>query len=253
MEPVVHSVDLDFFRANGYVILGEALTAEETTRFTALFDLDRAERWYNWRHIGPGGHQTVNCDPLVTSPEIDEFVRHPGILTPIQEIMGGPVCVSEICFRHMAPYEGEPVQHWHRDRTHDLTHPLRTAYIHAMVYLTDVHEATHCFSISPESYTDPILDAEAQLAARGSVDISGPAGTVALFNLSVLHTATVRPTKHERKTLQTYYGHRGGPVLSHYSTLPARLWRDHPDPEVRALYGNLNEKSRLYAEAFGAK
>jgi hypothetical protein len=69
----------------------------------------------------------------------------------------------------------------------------------------------------------------------------------------VFHTATVRPTTHERKTLQTYYGHRSGPVLSHYSTFPARLWRDHPDPEVRAFYGNLNEKSRLYAAAFGAE
>ncbi|MBM3265468.1 MAG: phytanoyl-CoA dioxygenase family protein [candidate division Zixibacteria bacterium] len=243
-------VDLDFFKANGYVILDDALTQEETTRFTALYDRDRAERWYNWRLIGPNSHQTVNCDPLITTPEIDDFIRHPGILEPIRQIMGGPVCVSETCFRHIAPYDGTQCQHWHRDRTHDLTHPLRTAYVHAMVYLTDVHEKPHCFSISPEAYTDPILDADAQLAKRGSVDIYGPAGTVVLFNLSVLHTATARPTSCERKTLQTYYGHRDGPVLSHNSTLPARLWRDHPDPEVLALYGNLNEKSRLYTEAF---
>jgi len=33
--------------------------------------------------------------------------------------------------------------------------------------------------------------------------------------------------------------------------IPARLWRDHADPEVRTFYGNLNEKSKLFSEAFG--
>jgi hypothetical protein len=243
-------VDMGFFRANGYFVLNEVFTGAELSRFQRLYDEDRGDRWYFWRLIGPGGHQTVNCDPLVSSPDIDDFVRHPGLVAPITEIMGGPICVSEVCFRHMAPYQGAIVQQWHRDRQHDLTHPLRTAYVHCMIYLTDVDEHTHCFSISPESIDDPILERDEQLSRRGILDIHGPAGTVALFNLSVLHTATVRPTTHERKTLQTYYGHRSGPTLSPYSTFPPRLWRDHPNEEVRAMYGNLNEKSRLFADVF---
>lgn len=243
-------IDLDFFKANGYLLLETALTDSELTRFVALYDRDRAERRYNWRLIGPDEHQTCNCDPLITSPEIDEWLRHPRLVEPIEAILGEPICVSEVCFRHMAPRDREPVQSWHRDSPHDLSHPLRTGFVHAMIYLSDVHEGTHCFSLSPEAVSDPILDTAAQLAARGSIDFHGPAGTVVLFNLSVLHTATVRRTELERKTLQTYYGRRSGPVLSHYSTFPAKLWRDHPDPDVRGFYGNLNEKSRLYAEAF---
>ena len=121
-----------------------------------------------------------------------------------------------------------------------------------MVYLTDVDESTHCFSISPEAAEAPILDKEAQLQRGGIIDLHGPAGTVVLFNLSVLHTATIRPTQQERKTAQIYYGRQDQPHLSNFTTLPARLWRDHPDPEVRAFYSVLNPKSRAFAKAFGA-
>ena len=41
-------------------------------------------------------------------------------------------------------------QQWHRDVRHLEGHPLRMNYIQAMVYLTDVNEETHCFTISPE-------------------------------------------------------------------------------------------------------
>jgi prepilin-type N-terminal cleavage/methylation domain-containing protein len=35
--------------------------------------------------------------------------------------------------------------------------------------------------------------------------------------------ATVRPTTRERKTIQTYYGLQSSPILSHHTTIPARL------------------------------
>ena len=150
----------------------------------------------------------------------------------------------------MGPYDGPLEQRWHRDLSHALDHPLRTGYLHCMIYLTDVDADSHCFSISPEAANVPILEKEEQLERGGVVNLHGPAGTIALFNVSVLHAATVRPTTRERKTVQTYYGHRAGPVLSHYSTIPARLWRDHPDEDVRGFYGNLNRKSLLFADAF---
>ena len=81
-------------------------------------------------------------------------------------------------------------------------------YIQLMVYLTDVDEGTHCFSISPESVDEPILEVAENVERNGTVDLHGPAGTVALFNIAVPHTATVRVTQRERKTVQAYYGHR---------------------------------------------
>ena len=249
-EPNINRKLYEYFRAHGYVVLKNALTPNEVGYFLQLYDND-------WKNFGPPNcwhsfdtYQTRNCNALVTSPEIDKLLRHPKILNPITFLMGGPVCFSEICLRHMGPYDGEPRQSFHRDRPHWEIHPLRMDYIQLMLYLTDVDETTHCFSISPESVGNPVLDTEAQLERDGSVDFHAPAGTVVLFNIALLHTATVRPTQKERKTVQAYYGHRFRPFLSDCSVIPPRFWRHDPDPEARAFYGNLNDVSRTYLSAF---
>lgn len=241
--------DYTYFQDHGYLVLGRVLSDDEVARFVEMYDRDRREYGSLWHPFGT--HQTINCDALVSWPEVDEIIRHPRILPTIEGLMGGPVCFSEVCIRHMAAYTGEQKQRWHRDRPHLNGHPLRMDYIQLMLYLTDVHEHTHCFSISPESIHDPIVEPEAQVARAGGVDLHGPAGTAILFNVSVLHTATTRPTSQERKTVQIYYGHQAGRFLSNDSVIPTRLWRDHPETEVRAFYGNLNPKSRVYAAAFG--
>ena len=247
----MNAQDHTFFHQNGYLLLGQLFSPQDATRLRTAFDRDRAEWRAMWRALD-SAYQTVNCDPLITWPGIDEIIRHPHILATTEAILGGPLCLSEACLRHMAPCSSEGWQNWHRDRPHWQEHPLRTAYVHAMVYLTDVDESTHCFSISPETADAPILDKDAQLQRGGIIDLHGPAGTVVLFNLSVLHTATIRPTQQERKTAQIYYGRQDQPHLSNFTTLPARLWRDHPDPETRAFYSVLNPKSRAFAKAFGA-
>ena len=103
-------------------------------------------------------------------------------------------------------------------------------------------------SISPESVGQLILAKDAQLEAGGIHNLYGQAGTAILFNFSVLHTATVRVTKSERKTAQIYYGHRNRPYMANDSLIPVDFWRDHPDEEVRAFYGVLNDKTRKYLE-----
>lgn len=240
----------EYFRSYGYVTLKDALTSNEIEYFVQLYDNDREK-------FGPpncwhpfDGHQTRNCNALVTSPGFDKLLRHPKILPVIAFLMGGPVCFSEICLRHMAPYDGEPHQSFHRDRPHWENHPLRMDYMQLLLYLTDVDESTHCFSISPESVNDPILDGRAQLERNGTIDFHGSTGTVVLFNISLLHTATVRTTQKERKTVQAYYGHRYRPFLSNCSVIPPRFWRNHPEPDVRAFYGNLNDVSRAFQSAF---
>ena len=250
-EDALTVVDLDFFKQNGYVSLGQPFTSEEVGRFVELYDRDRSETGYFWRPIVFDGHQSVNCEPLISSPEFDGLIRHSALIDAIETIFEGPSCLAEACLRHMAPHEGDPVEAWHRDRSHMTDRPYRCGYLHMMLYLSDVNEDTHCFSISPEPYDGPILDIEEQVEQRGGVPLHGPAGTVILFNLSVVHAATVRKTPHERKSVQVYYGHRDGPVLSQFTTIPTGLWRDHPDPEVRGFYSLLNTRSRKFAEAFG--
>ena len=237
--------DYGFFQEHGYLSLGKILTAEELAYYTAIFDRDWAEereRWYS-----APDHQTINCDALVSSPEIDGIIRHPKIINPLHALMGEEICFSEICIRHMAAYESPELHRsWHRDRPHWEGHRLRIGYMQAVVYLTDVDETTHCFSISPESASQEVLETEAQLERGGIHDLHGEAGTAILFNISVLHTATVRKTRLERKSVQTYYGHRHREFLSNDSLIPASFWRDHSDVDVRTFYGVLNDKTRKY-------
>ena len=242
--------DREFFEKNGYLNLGKVLSDEEVAHAVEFYDRDRSECDYLWRSTS---NQTINCDALVSWPEVDEIIRHPGIVPTMQALMGGPITFEEVCVRHMAPYEGEVRHGFHRDRPHWPEHPLRMDYIQAMVYLSDVDEGTHCFSLSPEAIDQEILDREGQLERGGIIDFHGPAGSVAIFNIAVLHTATMRPTQQERKSVQTYYGHSDRRYLSNDSTIPTQLWRDGEDAAVRAFYGKLNPKSKVYARAFGAE
>lgn len=240
----------DFFAQNGFVNLGQLLDATEVAYFHDLFEQDRKTHPYFWHPYGH--HQHANYDALITTPKFDELIRHPKIMPTIEELMGGPTCFGEIGLRWMGPYTGQFHQSWHRDKPHWPEHPLRMDYIQLMVYLSDVNENTHCFSISPEALDQPILkEKDAQLARGGVYDLHGPAGTCALFNVSVLHTATTRPTQAIRKTVQIYYGHRQRPYLANDSAIPATLWRDHPDAETRGFYGVLNQRTRTMMAAFG--
>ncbi|MYA18464.1 MAG: phytanoyl-CoA dioxygenase family protein [Gammaproteobacteria bacterium] len=237
------------FARQGFVDLGHVLDREEVEHWRGLFDEDRRRFPYFWHPYGH--HQEANYDALVTTPAFDGLIRHPKLLPLVESLLGGPACFGEIGLRRMPAYTGNPHQQWHRDRAHRMDHPLRIDYLQLMVYLTDVDEDTHCFSLSPEAIDEPILkDTKAQLQ-RGIYDLHGAAGTCALCNAAILHTATTRPTGTERKTVQIYYGHRDRAPLANDSAIPATLWRDHPDAETRAFYGVLNERTRLLLSAFG--
>ncbi len=249
----IKQMDYQFFRQNGYVSLGQVLTGEELVYYIDLFDQDRIEKQIFW--FDYSNHQTVNYDVLASTPEFDQLIRHPKLMGPIAELMGGELCFSEIGLRHMAQYESIPKYWaWHRDGKHLMEHPLRMRHIHLMLYLADVNETTHCFSISPESVDDTILEnKDAQLKRGGIHNLYGPAGTAILFNYSVLHSATVRVTKKERKTVQIYYGHIDQPYMANDSIIPAEFWKNHDDPEVRAFYSIINNKTQKYLDLAGTK
>ena len=245
------SKDTEFFAENGFLNLGQVLDGRELARYQTMFDHDLKALSYFWHKYGY--RQYANYEALISSPEFDDLIRHPRIYPRIEALMGGPLCFGEIGLRLMRPYKGDVHQDWHRDRAHWLDHPLRLNYVQLMVYLTRVGKEDHCISLSPESVSEPVLeDQEAQLKGGGEYHLHGPAGTCALINASLLHTATTRPTENERRTVQIYYGHRDRSPLANDSTIPPAFWRDSDDAETRAFYSVLNERSQVYLTAFPA-
>jgi len=228
-----------FFSNNGYLILGKILTDYEVGRLVSMFDTNRTEYQDRWRYLGHDTHQTANCDVLSRWIGLDKIIRHPAILPVAESLMNGPLSILEVSARHMDVHPGavKIPQQWHRDTPHLDTHPLRVDYLQAMVYLTDVNKDTHCFTISPEAADKPVLKTDEQLAQGGMQYLYGPPGTAILFNASVLHTATLRSSQNERKTIQTYYCHRDRMLGKLELNIPVELWRDHPDAGARNLYG----------------
>lgn len=241
--------ELDEFKANGFLNLGRILSDSDVVKFTQMFDHDRSRFPYMWHPYGH--HQEANYEALISSPEFDGLIRHPDIFPKITALFGGPVCFGEIGLRSMKAYDGKAHQAWHRDRGYWHEHPLHMDYMQLIVYLTDVEETTHCFSILPESIeASPTKTAAEQMARRPPYDLYGAAGTCALFNVALFHTATTRPTASERKSVQIYFGHQNRAPLANDSGIPTSLSMHSLDEATRAFYGNLNERSRLFMKAY---
>ena len=78
--------DYKFFQDHGYVSLGKILTNQELEFYSEIFEPDWSEAKDFWREFGH--HQTINCDVLVSSPEVDGIIRHPRIIwTPASGIL----------------------------------------------------------------------------------------------------------------------------------------------------------------------
>ena len=165
--------------------------------------------------------------------------------------MGGPVCFEELSVQVTPPSSTAHPTGWHRDTTYWNEHPLHLDYPQMICYLTDVNEATHAFTISGEPAAGEILPQDAHLERGGTTYFHGRAGTAILFNAATVHGATRRVTEDTRRILQVYWGHAARPNLSDVTLIPPRLWRDHPDAEVRRFYGKHSRFSRVFHAGMG--
>jgi hypothetical protein len=244
--------DLDaqvaFFRAHSYIILPDLLTPDQVAALNEAIDRDRNQNRFMWLCEGSPDY---NCNLLLTEPLFEITIRHPTVLQLVERLMGGPICFEELSVRHTGPSDTARPTGWHRDRAHWPEHPLHLDYPQVIYYLTDVDEGTHCFTISPEPADGQILETEAQIERGGTVYFHGRAGSAILFNAATLHGVTVRKGDRHRRIVQVYYGHPHRPSLSEVTLIPPRLWRDHPDPEIRRFYGKLNRYNRVMHDALG--
>ena len=111
-------------------------------------------------------------------------------------------------------------------------------YLH-IPHLTDVDQATHFFSIAPESaqVNQALPDS---LGGTYAVDLHGLAGTTILYNEVSVHDSRQRVTGTERCTIHIYYGYRSQPRAEQSTIFPRRL-SDWPHAD---FYGGLHRVSQ---------
>ena len=135
---------LNFFRANGYSVVPEALSADELAVLNAAIDRDREQYPQLWQHRGEGGRYQ-SAALLLSSRAFDAVIRHSAVFGLVEELMGGELCFEELSAMVRQPHVQDPPQAvWHRDTGHWPDHPLALRNLSLVYYLTAVDAASHC-------------------------------------------------------------------------------------------------------------
>ena len=240
---------LEFYQENDYVVVPDALSADEVCTVNEIIDRDLVENPAMWFER-EDGHYQLNVHLLITHPEIDFTMRPPRLLPLLGAIMGPDLCAEEHSVRIRCPNpEGPTDCRWHRDASHLANeNPHHTPYISVVFYLSDVDHTTHTFSVLPGSghSSDQPLDAYDLTKAD---HITGTAGTAVLFNAIMFHAGNVRRTSSERRTIHLYCGRTTDRYLSNYTIFPRRL-SERKDEATRKYYSRPNPITKLLLERF---
>ena len=253
---------LRFFADNGYLVLRDALTDEEVSAANDAIEADRTAYPEHWEPgLVASGHLAVGCDApelLHRTEALDGFVQHPSIVPLVDSILGPGAKLSGLTYLVRESClvqppgdldDGEPLgltRVWHREDSGNIEGAEMNEFfapaLQAIIYLDDVDEETHCFSIIPESaetkrqlpkskggsngwgakgclriddsedgYLDPKrpkwADAFGQELTRrsGGVNIHSRAGSAVVLNNSSWHCGTIRHTQRRRRTLHVRY------------------------------------------------
>lgn len=239
---------LAFYQENGYVVVPDALSAQEVQIVNEAIDRDLSENKPLWRNHGNGRLQSVHA--LLAQPDLDATARPPRLLPLMEAILGQDICVEEHSVMIRAPNPDGPVEcHWHRDATHLPNQPYHTRYLSIVLYLTHVSDVTHTFSVLPGTSQAPELPALNACDLSEARHLIGPAGTAILFNTALLHAGNVRQTPSERRTIHLYCGRSTDAGLSNHTIFPRRLWHGK-DEATRRYYSRPNLITRLLLERF---
>ena len=239
---------IDFFLKNSFLEFKKMLQPKQINTINEAIDISLKKNptmWF-WKK-----KPNVNCNLLLTETTHDTIILNEEILTLLENVMDGTFCFEETSIQITEPSEISKPTNWHRDVSHLNGEFQKLLYPQLIIYLTNVDENTHCFSLSPEPQGNQISSTEIQLQKHGVYNFYGQAGDAILLNSNCLHGLTLRKTKIERRILQIYYSHPSSPEVGDNTIIPPRLWRDNPDPRIRRFFSKHNSYSKLVNQAMG--
>jgi ectoine hydroxylase len=199
--------DVATFEAEGYLFLPELFSRDEVSVLTAeipgIFAQDRPE---NVRE--KDGRTIRTAFAVHTYSEVfGRLARHPRLIEPVMQLLGGPVYVHQFKVNAKAAFDGD-VWQWHQDygtwARDDLMPEPRA--MNVALFLDDVTEFNGPLLFVPRSHKRGVLAAGhdrlttsyplwtldhetvARLVAEGGlVAPKGPAGSVLLFHCNLVH------------------------------------------------------------------
>lgn len=193
MPNILTEAECRAFDENGYHGPLRAMSAGEAARHRA--ELERFE------HTWPDDIHRLDQGASLLCPWIDDFIRHPGLLDPMEDLIGPNLLVWGVSLRNKNP-DGKTFAGWHQDTAYCDIKPI---VVIAALALSDCSEQAGCLRVIPGSHrwellphkehfgTDSLLTREQTIdtALDTSTALSLPmsAGEVVFINNAICHSS----------------------------------------------------------------
>jgi phytanoyl-CoA hydroxylase len=201
-----------FFETNGYLVIPNALPADELSRVLVAVDCAEAA----WR-ADPGrlGARNANLQQVQAPIEYDDvlfdLLEHPATFPLIREILGNDISMIDNDY-FISPPHTRTHAHWHHDvGMPGVYHPRSAMMVKLFFLLEDVSEDGGCTLFLPGSHRFPmdfpLPKVENPMDMPGHAKMAFPAGTAYFFNGRCYHAATDNNSEQSRRALIYNYGH----------------------------------------------
>ena len=199
---------LDRFETEGWLFLPEVFAPAEVGLLRAeadrVYALDREEVWRESSGVARTAFAAQNYNEA-----FGRLGRHPRLVEPVMQILGGPVYMHQFKVNAKAAFDGD-VWQWHQDygtwARDDLMPEPRAMNI--ALFLDDVTAANGPLMIIPGSHRDGVFEAGhdlattsyplwtldratvTRLAEAGGIEApTGPAGSMLMFHCNLVHAS----------------------------------------------------------------
>ncbi len=212
----MNGLSIDFTR-DGYVMVENVLARSELDRlltFTKLLS-SRTTRWPSRRsprteqlHAGSVEYQNV----LARGPVLD-LVDHPMILPLVVRLLGWNIHVSiaSVVVTPLATAQGPIVYGWHRDSSRvnfDISGRKPMLSLKVAWWLTDLTKRdSGQMWVVPGSHATDSDDID-EIGMNGAVPLNATAGSVAIFDRRLWHSASLNCADHPRVAVFIAYTFR---------------------------------------------
>jgi len=218
------------FNERGYLKIEQALSGQQVARFHEAVDRHLEAFPEDWIELSDSFCEGTNVLPHTAN--FDEAIENPKTLDILRAIIGEEITFEEFAIMLRDPTTNlNEVKGWHRDIVREYDRRREIDATSMLMYLTDVTQTDHCFSIVPETHNRLVDVDPLDVAPDAGVDVTGPAGTAVIFHARAIHGGRLKSNSTQRRTLQAYYSRWRNQRTAEWSEIPPRLYQKQ-DPTL---------------------